>query len=109
MSTQATRTVLDHCGWEFTIPADALGLTDATWIDETGPSVAAAWVHEDGTDGTVMIPMDCQEGRILHVEDGRAIGRWVEATTGDLCMVALGVPQLAPWSRAITHTITKES
>jgi hypothetical protein len=106
MSTQATRTVLDHCVWKYTIPADRLGLTAPTGIDAPVPS---GWTHEDGTDGTVMIPMDCQEGRILHVEDGRAIGRWVEATTGDLCMVALGVPQLAPWSRAITHTITKES
>lgn len=101
MSTQpVTRTIADHCGETFTIPADAVGLVEATWTDEHGPFTAAAWVHEDGT---VMLPLDCQEARELHVEEGHAIGRWVEATSGEQVMVALGMPLLPPWSEAVTQ------
>lgn len=51
-----------------------------------------------------MIPQDCQEAPDLHVtQDGRAIGRWVEATTGELVAVVDGVPSLPPWSDATTQ------
>lgn len=87
--TSNTLQFRDYDGYTLTIPADADGLTTADWGDGF---TAAAWYYP--AEGALFVPADCQADAAEHVQDGLAVGRWVEATTGDDAVIFDGAPRL---------------
>ena len=88
-----TEQYIDWAGQPLTVPRAAEGPCTATWSDGKGEEIldSPAWRYGDGT---LFIPADAQGSSGSIDETGRAIGQWVEATTGLPAVIFGGAPRL---------------